>query len=461
MESGDLTAARQHLGRAEAGWPAAPPPAAVALHLLVRSRLAGFAADPAGMARATTELDEIGLRLDPDVGLMGELDAALTHVILGRPGDGRRLAENVRVEARRHGRGYLAARSLALLAGVAGAEGDYGRMAELGDLAAGELGRGGWGATAGSGLVAVVRAYAALLDARPVRCLDLLGAPVPADPLTDGLEPLRHALRAAALVDLDRREQAMPELRDAQVAMAARPLPPSLTAPAVLLVHGSATELHRPDIAAEALSLAEGVLGAAAEIVLMRARTAVARSTVTSSTAVALRPVLDGSVAAVVPWAVIEIRVLACDLALASGRPLQARRELMGALSAAAVSGALRPLLAGGPAVADLIALQLGSFGAGDAAAARVLEFRGVPRPGDVPLTDRERAVLGLLATPRSLHDIALELDVAPSTVKTHLRAIYLKLGVTTRRGAVVAGRRRGALAPAPTDPPTSSTGPR
>ena len=38
-------------------------------------------------------------------------------------------------------------------------------------------------------------------------------------------------------------------------------------------------------------------------------------------------------------------------------------------------------------------------------------------------------------------------LGVAPSTVKTHVRAIYTKLGVRSRRAAVAAGRRGGAVA--------------
>jgi LuxR family maltose regulon positive regulatory protein len=96
--------------------------------------------------------------------------------------------------------------------------------------------------------------------------------------------------------------------------------------------------------------------------------------------------------------------------------------------------------------VVDLLARQLGSFGAGDVAAERVLEYRGFARPADVVLTDRERDVLRMLATSQSLRGIAAQLDVAPSTVKTHLRAVYGKLGVTSRREAVAAGRRRGVL---------------
>ena len=149
------------------------------------------------------------------------------------------------------------------------------------------------------------------------------------------------------------------------------------------------------------------------------------------------------------PWTVSEAHARACDAALAAGRSPLARRELEAALAAAGATGALRPLLAGGPAVTDLLARQIGSFGAGDAVAARVLAVvtGGSAPAGRPPSPTRERDVLGLLASPHSLQEIAAVLGVAPSTVKTHVRAIYTKLGVRSRRAAVVAGRRRGAVA--------------
>jgi LuxR family maltose regulon positive regulatory protein len=52
-----------------------------------------------------------------------------------------------------------------------------------------------------------------------------------------------------------------------------------------------------------------------------------------------------------------------------------------------------------------------------------------------------------LLASPHSLQEIATVLGVAPSTVKTHVRAIYTKLCVRSRRAAVAAGRRGGTVA--------------
>ena len=53
------------------------------------------------------------------------------------------------------------------------------------------------------------------------------------------------------------------------------------------------------------------------------------------------------------------------------------------------------------------------------------------------PLSDRERDVLRLLGTDLSGPDIAHELMVSLSTLRTHTRNIYSKLGVNSRRAAV------------------------
>jgi LuxR family transcriptional regulator, maltose regulon positive regulatory protein len=54
-------------------------------------------------------------------------------------------------------------------------------------------------------------------------------------------------------------------------------------------------------------------------------------------------------------------------------------------------------------------------------------------------LSPAEKRVLRQLATHRTLHEIAEHLYVSRSTIKTHVAAIYSKLGVTTRAGAVAA----------------------
>jgi LuxR family maltose regulon positive regulatory protein len=68
-----------------------------------------------------------------------------------------------------------------------------------------------------------------------------------------------------------------------------------------------------------------------------------------------------------------------------------------------------------------------------------------VPAPVD-PLTDREITVLQLLPTMLSNAEIADELFVSVNTVKAHLKGLYRKLGVTSRRAAVERGRGLGLL---------------
>ena len=301
---------------------------------------------------------------DPDLATMERLDRAVALVLARRSGEARRLVDDALADARRHDRGYLAARATSVLALVAAADGEYRRMAELAAAADAELTRGGWRATAGAGLPRLLGAYGALLDLHPERCLDLLAA-APADPADAVFGPLRSALRAAALTDLHRDAEAEPELRLARSALADR-VPPRLAAPAVLLAHGVAVDLGRPDLAADLARRAGELLGRTGDLVLMATRQDVSGSG-------ALRDVLDGAVAPVVPWAVGEAHARACAAALAAGRSPLARRELEAALAAAGTTGALRPLLAGGAAVTGLLARQIGSFGAGDAVAARVL----------------------------------------------------------------------------------------
>ncbi len=62
------------------------------------------------------------------------------------------------------------------------------------------------------------------------------------------------------------------------------------------------------------------------------------------------------------------------------------------------------------------------------------------------PLSPREREVLGLLDTELSGPDIARRLVVSLNTVRTHTKSIYAKLGVTSRRAAVLRGRETGQL---------------
>src|SRR5690606_19157838 len=63
-----------------------------------------------------------------------------------------------------------------------------------------------------------------------------------------------------------------------------------------------------------------------------------------------------------------------------------------------------------------------------------------------VALTQRERVVLERLALGGTLPEIAAELHVSVNTLKTQLRAVYRKLGVSNREAALVAAARHGLL---------------
>ena len=63
-----------------------------------------------------------------------------------------------------------------------------------------------------------------------------------------------------------------------------------------------------------------------------------------------------------------------------------------------------------------------------------------------VALTDTEHRVLAFLPSYRSLSEIAAEMCVSVNTVKTHVRSIYAKLGVGTRKEAVERADATGLL---------------
>ena len=64
------------------------------------------------------------------------------------------------------------------------------------------------------------------------------------------------------------------------------------------------------------------------------------------------------------------------------------------------------------------------------------------------PLSNSEIRVLRYLPTHLTAPEIATELSVSTTTVKTHLRNLYAKLGAHRRAEAVESARALGLLAP-------------
>jgi len=67
--------------------------------------------------------------------------------------------------------------------------------------------------------------------------------------------------------------------------------------------------------------------------------------------------------------------------------------------------------------------------------------------PASVPLSDREREVLDLIATGATNREIAERLYLSPHTIKEHTSSVYRKLSVRNRAEAVKRAQRLGLLA--------------
>jgi two-component system, NarL family, nitrate/nitrite response regulator NarL len=82
----------------------------------------------------------------------------------------------------------------------------------------------------------------------------------------------------------------------------------------------------------------------------------------------------------------------------------------------------------------------------GEIQAGLAAAIRSHAAAGRIHLTPREQQVLEGLVRGLSAPQIAAELHVSPATIKTHLKTLYEKLGVSDRAAAVAEAMRRGLI---------------
>jgi DNA-binding NarL/FixJ family response regulator len=112
-----------------------------------------------------------------------------------------------------------------------------------------------------------------------------------------------------------------------------------------------------------------------------------------------------------------------------------------------------RLLVRAHPTEAWLILIALGFMGLGIWVGASLLRrtaqaaFEPNTRAQEsLGISGRELEVLQLLAAGRSNKEIALELDVSPNTVKTHVAKLFDKLEVSRRTEAILRARELGIV---------------
>ena len=157
--------------------------------------------------------------------------------------------------------------------------------------------------------------------------------------------------------------------------------------------------------------------------------------------------------------AIVEVWLLSALVADRLREDGRAMDSLARAVEAAAADGIRRPFLVLGNGRLPRLLLRLRQLHPGSAAFAdKLLADLGVDSSlsaenGEVsePLTDRELSVLRYLPTMMTNAEIAAELSVSVNTIKAHLKRIYRKLGVISRREAVHRARELRLLSGDPT----------
>ena len=456
MERGQVDAADVLLGRADARRPTESDPPLADLRTLVTGRRSWYRpADggprPDGGPPNTVETELAVVRM------LMRANAAMAD---GRAAEGGEIARAAAEQAAGDDYAYLRARALATRAMAVGLLGEIAHMLELVDAAGRTAPAASWTHTAGAAYCLVMSAYGTLLQSRTRDALEHTTAlqdasgqtPVQARRAVSPLQPVLDAVRGAARFDLGEHQAGLDEMRAARGSLdegAALGLP--MAAFLAVVEHDAALRLG---LDAWARSVHEWVgerIGGPGrgDLIYLRAAAATWHAGADPTAAEAARdiltPLLDGTAIPLVRWLTGAGWILECLRTLRIGNRLLARDALRRALADAERSGVVRPLVTAPAEVADLLSREVGSLGVADALAREVLAIRAALESGGPaappPLTVREAAVLDLLPSLLSLDEIAVRLDVSTNTVKTHLTAIYAKLGVRTRRDAVARGR--------------------
>ncbi|CCH88232.1 ATP-dependent transcriptional regulator, MalT-like, LuxR family [Modestobacter italicus] len=336
--------------------------------------------------------------------------------------------------------GLLEVESQALIAAAAVTGGDHSRAQRAARAAVAAATAHGWLDSPWVVSARAVQAHASLAQAAPERALAAAGEGLAA--MQETPQPaLRFALRAArggALCDLGDRTAGLLELQQAEAELGGAHLPAPLAASAALLEHRAALLLDLPTAAASVLSRLAARGDAAAEVLLMRSWAEAASGSPRSARA-AVAPLLQGRVPAVLRSTTVEAWLVDAWGAQRTGDRPAGRSALQAALDLAEPMDLVRPFAIAGPGLRALLVDQLGGVRDRSAFTFRCLASeRRAREPLPASLSARERDVLAELASLSNLSEIADDLDVSVNTVKSHVRAIYGKLGVSTRREAVL-----------------------
>ena len=348
--------------------------------------------------------------------------------------------------AREHDLGYLEVQTLYILATVAAARGDLQAMKATAEEALAVAARRGRHPSGWSAGPSALVAYADLLGGDPAaaayRSHEALGT---WDLLPPEAAYMLHGVHGAAEADMGNRSAGLAEMRAARIEFGNTPAAPSTPAAMALLEHRVALVSGNGGAAAEAARWLGPRSGSTGEVLLIKAWTEAAAGRHEGARIIAAR-VLEPDVTILLPYTVVEAHLVEAEAALQADDLESGRTALEKAFTVAEPLGVARPFALAGPCTQQLLSSWPQSDGRGRFAAQVATARTAIASDVAVPLSEREMAVLALLPSLLSAREIAAEFTVSVNTVKSHIRSIYAKLGVSTRREAVLHAQERGLL---------------
>ncbi|MET0765161.1 MAG: LuxR C-terminal-related transcriptional regulator [Blastococcus sp.] len=443
LDARALPAAAAELRDARRAWPTTPDAGLAAL----RASAELLAAGSGLVGESITELPEGG-RTEPAMEAL--LHASRAVAEFGNP-DGTNLdlarseLERALTLAHTNDLGYLEVQSLSILATLAAMDADYRSMAAMAERAVEVASRRGRHPSAWTAGPMGMLAYADLLSGDPAaaaaRCEESLAA---WDTLPPESAYTLHAVHGAALADQGQRPAGLSEIRSARAEFGDTPAPASMLAGLGVLEHRAELLNGNLDAAAHVADWLATRIGDTGEVLLLKAWTAAAESRHEAARAI-VAPVLEPNASILLPHTVAEAHLIEAEAALQADDPVAGRRALELAWAQAETIGVARPFALAGPCTQQLLS---GTKGMGRGPfATQVAAARAAIVPGAAALlSERELAVLALLPSLLNAREIAAEFTVSVNTVKSHIRSIYSKLGVSSRRDAVHVAHDRGLL---------------
>jgi LuxR family transcriptional regulator, maltose regulon positive regulatory protein len=454
LEAGDLSAATRRLDQlGRESFRHREPRLQVlnATALLYEARLRGDLAGP--LAELIEAASARGVH-DQDLELLSLANRGIARLWLGLYAEAEAdLAAALRL-AERNARDFMALDCLSHLSATAAGQNDYATMAERAQEAIAFATERGWASSARMASAYLVAAWAAwqMFDqAAAARYTTLAEAVIEAD-----VEPDVDAAAKClgAFVDFARgtdRRGALQRLRRHWLRLDGKRLTPALVATTCGTELRLDLTIGETSWAADVVARAERYLGDVGDTQVFKAimaahhgRNAAARK--------ALAPVLAGAKPCHVVTSEITARLMAAHYADVAGEASRAHGALVAALDLAAPRRAMRDLVHAPVPIRDVLIRNAGRYGVHERFVTEVLSAGAsttaavsFPEPTE-PLTSRELIVLRDLPSLLSVEEVAEAHVVSVNTIKTHLKAIYRKLGVNSRREAVDRARELGLL---------------